>query len=102
MAVGTQADHRVAEGQYPSFDQGAREMTPPSAVTLDRPAAAPSVAPPGKPSAAPPASRVGLIVRLLITALVVVLYYAYRTQAVHWLERAWTKLTGSAVQQATM
>jgi len=77
-------------------------MTPPSAVTLDRPVAVPPVAPPGKPSAPPAGSRVGLVIRLLITAVVIVLYYVYRTEAVHWLERIWTKLTGSAVQQATM
>ncbi len=83
-------------------------MTPASAVTGDRPPA-PPIAPPfadTKPPAppVPPARRnsANVILRLLITATVLLLYYLYREPAVAWLEDAWRALTGGVMKQTSM
>jgi hypothetical protein len=79
-------------------------MTPASAVTGDRPPA-PPIAPPEadtKPPASPPARGISAYrsLRLLITAVVVVLYYLYRAQVVNWMEMAWQAGTGATTKPA--
>jgi hypothetical protein len=80
-------------------------MTPGSPATGARPPAQPLPAPAagGQPQAPRPPVRIsaGVILRLLITAAVLVLYYLYREPAVEALERAWQALTGSVMKQAS-
>jgi hypothetical protein len=48
------------------------------------------------------ASRLALVSRLQISAVLVVLYYLFRATAVGWLERTWTALTGWPTSSHTM
>jgi hypothetical protein len=79
-------------------------MTPLSPVTLDKPINPP--APEGRAAdagqARGPRVSTDTLVRLLVSAAVVVAYYAFREQVVAWLQKSWESLTGIATRPATV
>lgn len=77
-------------------------MTPVSPPMLDRPVEPPTTTPPVERATTPAAFSLDLLVRIAVTIGLVVAYYAYRTPAIAWLQRAYTEMTGAITKPTTM